>query len=92
MSEPCGERFFQNRQCRFFPCHQGLEPESFNCLFCFCPLYHDRECGGAYTLTGKGAKNCVRCTFPHVARNYDAVIQKIRRINTRFLTPYDARL
>ena len=24
-------RFFENRDCQYFPCHQGLE--DFNCLF-----------------------------------------------------------
>ena len=26
--------FFQNRECEFFPCHKGADPENFNCLFC----------------------------------------------------------
>ena len=26
-------RFFQNRECEYFPCHQGIDPEDFNCLF-----------------------------------------------------------
>ncbi|MGN1180093.1 MAG: cysteine-rich small domain-containing protein, partial [Suilimivivens sp.] len=25
-------RFFENRECKYFPCHKGLE--DFNCLFC----------------------------------------------------------
>lgn len=31
-------RFFENRECKYFPCHKGLE--DFNCLFCYCPLYN----------------------------------------------------
>ena len=31
--------FFQHKDCEFFPCHRGLDPEEFNCLFCYCPLY-----------------------------------------------------
>ena len=31
--------FFQNRECEYFPCHQGADPETFSCLFCYCPLY-----------------------------------------------------
>ena len=43
-------RFFQNRECRFFPCHKGVAEEEFNCLFCYCPLYTlGRKCGGNYT-------------------------------------------
>ena len=31
--------FFTNRECEFFPCHAGIDPDEFNCLFCYCPLY-----------------------------------------------------
>ena len=31
--------FFQNRECEYFPCHPGADPETFSCLFCYCPLY-----------------------------------------------------
>lgn len=31
--------FFSNKECEYFPCHQGADPENFNCLFCYCPLY-----------------------------------------------------
>ena len=30
-------RFFQNTGCEYFPCHQGADPATFNCLFCYCP-------------------------------------------------------
>ena len=26
--------FFQNRECRYFPCHTGVPEKEFNCLFC----------------------------------------------------------
>ena len=40
-------QFFQNRDCEFFPCHQGVRKEDFNCLFCYCPLYAlGEDCGG----------------------------------------------
>ncbi|WP_337936887.1 cysteine-rich small domain-containing protein, partial [Acidaminococcus fermentans] len=42
-------KFFAHRQCEFFPCHQGADPERFNCLFCFCPLYLVPDCGGEFT-------------------------------------------
>lgn len=38
---------------------------SLNCLFCYCPLYHEKDCGGNYTITPKGIKDCSNCTFPH---------------------------
>ncbi|MBP8030977.1 MAG: metal-binding protein, partial [Acetobacterium sp.] len=32
-------KFFQHRDCEYFPCHQADDLEDFNCLFCYCPLY-----------------------------------------------------
>ena len=32
-------KFFSHRECEYFPCHKGADPERFNCLFCYCPLY-----------------------------------------------------
>ncbi|MBR1456901.1 MAG: metal-binding protein, partial [Oscillospiraceae bacterium] len=54
--------FFQNRDCEFFPCHEGIREEDFNCLFCYCPLYAlGEECGGAYLYRKSGVKSCERC-------------------------------
>ena len=32
-------QFFSNSKCEYFPCHSTNDPENFNCLFCYCPLY-----------------------------------------------------
>jgi cobyrinic acid a,c-diamide synthase len=72
-------KFFQNRVCEMFPCHKTDDPENFNCLFCFCPLYFSGEkCGGNFHYTEKGRKSCIDCTFPHKKENYDALMEKIR--------------
>ena len=70
--------FFTNRACEFFPCHPGADPDDFNCLFCFCPLYGlgDRY-GGSFTYTPAGAKDCSRCLYPHRRESYDAVIRRL---------------
>ncbi len=58
--------FFQNRACPYFPCHAVEDPDSFNCLFCYCPLYMLGErCGGNFRYTKKGIKDCTLCTVPH---------------------------
>lgn len=58
--------FFTHRSCEFFPCHEGVDPDDFNCLFCYCPLYAlGPECGGDFTYTKKGVKNCKACSLPH---------------------------
>lgn len=69
--------FFQHRDCEKFPCHEGVAEEAFNCLFCYCPLYALGErCGGAFTYTSRGVKNCKDCSFPHQKDHYDAVLKR----------------
>ena len=71
-------RFFENKQWKYFPCHEGLE--HFNCLFCYCPLYHLEHCPGKHTyieIGEKRVKSCMGCTFPHQPENYDKIIKLI---------------
>lgn len=71
-------RFFQNRDCEYFPCHKVADPADFNCLFCFCPLYALGEnCGGSFTFTKDGVKDCSACLFPHRPENYPRVCEKL---------------
>ena len=66
--------FFSNCDCEYFPCHAGVPEDRFNCLFCYCPLYALGEsCGGSFSYTPSGVKDCSGCTFPHIRENYDAV-------------------
>ena len=77
MENPQHFRFFQNRQCEYFPCHPGVPEDSFNCLFCYCPLYAlGRRCGGSCTYTENGIKDCQQCTFPHWRDNYPLVLKR----------------
>ena len=67
--------FMQNRECEYFPCHDGIREEEFNCLFCYCPLYVlGRNCGGNPAYTEDGVKSGIGCGFPHLRENYDAVL------------------
>ena len=70
-------RFFQHRECEYFPCHEGVPEEDFNCLFCYCPLYALGErCGGNCSYTETGVKSCVQCTFPHRREHYEMVLAR----------------
>ena len=70
-------RFFQHRECEYFPCHQGIAAEDFNCLFCYCPLYAlGRKCGGDCHYHEEGIKDCGDCVFPHRKENYDRVLAR----------------
>lgn len=76
-------RFFCNTACEYFPCHQGVDRDSYNCLFCFCPLYFLDNCGGNPARTAQGVKDCSACTLPHAPDGYDRVMQRLRTEFTR---------
>ncbi len=74
-----GHRYFENRECKYYPCHKGME--HINCLFCYCPLYHLSDCPGNPVFKekdGKLCKVCTGCSFPHHADNYDKVIRILK--------------
>lgn len=74
-------RFFENKDCKYYPCHEGLS--DFNCLFCYCPLYPKEHCPGtpAYVEKGEGKriKSCLNCSFPHQPENYDVIMQFLKK-------------
>lgn len=73
--------YFQNRDCEYFPCHEGADPENFNCLFCFCPLYALGErCRGNFRYTESGIKDCSGCLFPHKRENYGTICDRFSEI------------
>ena len=73
--------FFQHRECEYFPCHATDDPENFNCLFCYCPLYAlGRACGGNFRYTDKGVKDCTNCRVPHERENYRRIISRYGEI------------
>ncbi|MCD8124070.1 MAG: cysteine-rich small domain-containing protein [Lachnospiraceae bacterium] len=73
-------RFFANRDCKYYPCHEGIE--ELNCLFCYCPFYLRTQCPGKPTFveTEKGiVKDCTGCCFPHRPENYEVILEWLRR-------------
>jgi len=84
--------FFQNTDCRYFPCHgkdrgTGSVPvEDFNCLFCYCPLYFI-DCEGSYTMMDNKFKDCSKCTRNHDKDAWRYIIGRINehmKINKKF--------
>ena len=70
--------FFQNKECEYFPCHEGMDENCFSCLFCYCPLYAlGDKCGGNFTYTEQGIKDCTNCLVPHRRENYLKVLSKM---------------
>lgn len=77
-------RYFENRNCDYYPCHDGID--EMNCIFCFCPMYHMKDCPGnpSYIQTEKKIlKSCMNCTFPHHAKNYDEIMCRIKAANEK---------
>lgn len=74
-------QFFCNRECEYFPCHKNADPDNFNCLFCYCPLYAlGKKCGGQFRYLPNGNKDCSNCTFPHKRENYKAITSRYKEI------------
>ena len=72
-------QYFQHRECEYFPCHAGEDPENFNCLFCYCPLHFlGNKCPGTPRFTEKGVKDCTKCSFPHRKENYETVVRILK--------------
>ncbi|MDO5118649.1 MAG: cysteine-rich small domain-containing protein [Coriobacteriales bacterium] len=84
-----GATFFRNVDCPYFPCHAGVDPMWFNCLFCYCPLYAlGPRCGGDFTYTDNGIKDCSRCTRLHegdagihLVKKHFAALAELARLN-----------
>lgn len=75
--EECNYSFTQHRACEFFPCHATDDPENFNCLFCYCPLYTlGSKCGGNFVYLENGHKDCSNCLVPHRRSSYSYIISK----------------
>ena len=74
-------RFYQNKECEYFPCHRCKDASDFNCLFCYCPLYALGDgCGGNFTYTDQGIKDCSGCLRPHRADSYDNIMKDMSKV------------
>ena len=73
--------FFQNKECEYFPCHQGADKENFSCLFCYCPLYAlGDQCGGNFAYLENGIKDCSGCLKPHRREKYGKIMEKMDQV------------
>lgn len=73
--------YFAHRECEYFPCHSGADPENFNCLFCYCPLYLlGPKCGGNFVLRPDGRKDCSGCLYPHRRESYEEIVRRYEEI------------
>lgn len=73
--------YFSHRECEYFPCHPGADPENFNCLFCYCPLYLlGPRCGGCFVIRPDGRKDCRDCLYPHRRESYEEIVRRYGEI------------
>ena len=64
--------YFSHKKCEFFPCHKNADPDDFNCLFCYCPLYLlGDECGGNFEYLPKVLKIFPTARCPIVEKDID---------------------
>lgn len=73
-------RYFENRECKYYPCHRGME--EMNCLFCYCPLYFLPDCPGTREQIekkdGRIIRSCVNCDYPHRPENYGNIMRILK--------------
>ncbi len=75
-------KFFSHKECEYFPCHKVKDTESFNCLFCYCPLYAlGNKFGGNFRYNDRGIKDCTGCILPHKKENYEYIVEKFGEIS-----------
>lgn len=71
-------KYFCNNECEYYPCHKGMDESKFNCLFCYCPLVHMKNCPGEpkeINVHGNVIRDCSECNYPHIPENYDKIIK-----------------
>ncbi len=74
-------QFMQNERCEFFPCHSTQDSDTFNCLFCYCPLYSMKDkCGGNFQYLPNGIKDCSACMIPHSKNGYEYIMNHMEDI------------
>lgn len=72
--------YFKNTDCEYYPCHK-TNGEAFNCMFCYCPLYTmGDKCGGNFSYTKNGIKDCSDCFIPHSEKGYLYIQSKFREL------------
>ncbi len=81
-------RFFANKACRYYPCHE-MKGE-LNCLFCYCPLYFLKDCGGDCSFTKKGVKDCSACLKIHEEDGWAFIQHRLVEENRRITDAWDA--
>ena len=72
--------FFENKECQYYPCHEGLE--ELNCLFCYCPLYFLPECPGNREVIQRKdviIRSCMNCDYPHRPENYGEIMRILQQ-------------
>jgi len=75
-------KYFENRACKYFPCHKDYEQQGLNCLFCYCPMYAYKDCLGnpLFKENSKGMlmKHCEDCEYPHKPENYERIMEFLK--------------
>jgi Zn-finger protein len=76
-------RYYCNHDCEFFPCHNDIKEEDFNCLTCYCPLMAQENCigiqNGDAQYLANGWKDCSGCSIFHDKNNYDLLMEELTK-------------
>lgn len=61
-------------ECPYYPCHKLKD---MLCVYCYCPLYYDVECGGNYVILPNGIKDCSDCVRPHTPEGIKQIQEQL---------------
>lgn len=67
-----------NVNCEYYPCHKNKIDDFTSCMFCYCPLYNFKDCGGDHIFNSKGYKDCSCCSKPHESDGYNFIMSKLK--------------
>lgn len=80
-------KYFENRECKYFPCHKGYDGNGLNCMFCYCPMYPYEDCPGKplFKKNSKGLriKDCEGCGYPHKPENFERIMEFLKEKQQR---------
>ena len=75
-------KFINHKSCEFFPCHNGIDVDKFDCIFCYCPLYIlGDKCIGIPMYKESHIKDCSNCILPHSVDGYKKILDALPAVH-----------
>jgi Zn-finger protein len=74
----------KGKDCNYYPCHDGIIEEEYQCEFCFCPIYPcNIEKTGGKIISGRDGSqiwDCSDCIIVHEKENFNKIKKGLHNI------------